>query len=220
MGIYKYNIYRTPNIGIFLKCNDKFFLAPNGLADSKINRLESLLNVKGIRTSIAYTRLLGPLIAMNNNAMIVPRIIEEIELEALKSTGLEIIVLDIKQTSIGNLFAMNDKAIIASPELPKDAINYLKDRLGIEVVSMYLASYHQIGACIVCTNRGAAVHPRVSDEELNRVMDILKVYAEPVTVNGGVPFVSSGMVVNSNNVIVGDLTTGPELVMLSRIFKV
>ncbi len=43
--------------------------------------------------------------------------------------------------------------------------------------------------------------------------------AEPVTVNGGVPFLSSGIVANTKSVVVGNLTSGPELIMLSRIFK-
>jgi translation initiation factor 6 len=40
-----------------------------------------------------------------------------------------------------------------------------------------------------------------------------------VTVNGGMPFLSSGVVSNSKAVVVGNLTSGPELIMLSRIFQ-
>ncbi|GIU72103.1 MAG: translation initiation factor IF-6 [Candidatus Nitrosocaldaceae archaeon] len=220
MGIYKYNIYRTPNIGIFLKVNDKFLLAPKGLANTKINKLESFLGVKCINVSIAHTRLLGPLMAMNNNTIILPRIIDEIELEEFKAIGLDIILLDIKQTALGNLIVMNDKGAVVASTIPKDVINMLKDRLGIEVIPMQLGEYYQVGAMIVATNNGAAVHPNITDDELKVIMDVLKVYAEPSTVNGGVPFLSSGLVANSNNVVVGELTTGPELVMLSRAFKV
>lgn len=220
MGIYKYNIYRTPNIGIFLKTNDKFFLAPKGLAETKITKLEELLNVRCIKVSVAHTRLLGPLISMNNNTIILPRIIDDVELEEFNSIGLDIIKLDVKQTAIGNLIVMNDKAVIVSSNLPKDIINMLKDRLGIEVITMNIGAYYQVGAMIAATNKGAAVHPDVTDEELDTIMNVLKVYAEPATVNGGVPFVSSGVVANSNNVVVGGLTTGPELIMLSRAFSV
>ncbi len=220
MGIYKYNIYRTPNIGIFLKSNDKFFLAPKGLADTKVDRLEELLDVKCIKVSVAHTRLLGPLISMNNNTILLPRIIDEIELEEFRSTGLDIIRVDMKPTALGNLIAMNDKAIIISSNIPKEVRDIIKDRVGIEVIDMKIGAYYQVGAVIAVTNKGAAVHPDVTDEELDIIMDVLKVYAEPATVNGGVPFVSSGLVANSNNVVVGGLTTGPELVMLSRAFNV
>ena len=73
---------------------------------------------------------------------------------------------------------------------------------------------------IVATNKGAAVHPIVNDKEVEFLSSILHVHVEPATVNNGIPFIASGVVANSNNVIVGSLTTGPELVMLSRAFSV
>ena len=48
---------------------------------------------------------------------------------------------------------------------------------------------------------------------------MLLVPALELTVNGGIPFLSSGVVANTKYVVVGSLTSGPELIMLSRIFK-
>jgi len=220
MGIYKYNIYRTPNIGIFLKTNDKLLLVPKGLAHTKVNNLVSLLNVKHLAISIANTRLLGPLIVMNNNSILVPRIIEDVELDDLKSTGLDAIILNTLETSLGNLIVMNDRCAIISTKLSKDIANEIKDRLSIEVVQMQFGDYYQVGSMIVATNKGAAVHPIVNDKDVEFLASVLHVHVEPATVNNGIPFIASGVVANSNNVIVGSLTTGPELVMLSRAFSV
>ncbi len=55
---------------------------------------------------------------------------------------------------------------------------------------------------------------------MNLIKESLEVDVEAVTVNGGVPFVASGVIANSKSVVVGTLTTGPELIMLSRVFKV
>jgi translation initiation factor 6 len=85
---------------------------------------------------------------------------------------------------------------------------------------MTVGGYVQIGSAIVATNLGAAVHPKATDEEIKNISDILKVPVEPVTVNGGIPFLSYGMLANSKSVIVGSPTSGPELVMISRIFKI
>ena len=41
---------------------------------------------------------------------------------------------------------------------------------------------------------------------------------EHSTINGGTPFVSSGMLVNNNAIVVGNLTNGPEIMMLTRAF--
>lgn len=221
MGIYKYNVYRSPNIGIYLKANDKIVLAPKGMARSKMDKLESMLNVRCINVSIANTRLIGVLLAMNNNSIILPRTVEEQEMMELKdNTEQEIIVLEIKQTSIGNLIAINDKGAIISSKLPKDVASYLKDRLGIEVIQLSIANYHQVGAIIACTNNGAAIHPKADDQEIDTIASVLKVNVEPATVNNGIPFVSSGIVANASNVVVGNLTTGPEMIMLSKAFNV
>jgi translation initiation factor 6 len=104
--------------------------------------------------------------------------------------------------------------------LPREVLKEVRDVLGVPVECMNVASYHQVGAMIVSTNVGAAVHPKTSEREIDRIKDMLNVDVEPLTVNGGVPFVASGMVANSRSIVVGSLTTGPELIMLTRTFKV
>ena len=51
-----------------------------------------------------------------------------------------------------------------------------------------------------------------------KISNILGVNVEPATINGGTPFVSSGMLTNNNAIVVGNLTTGPEIMMLTRVF--
>jgi len=221
MGIYKYDVYRSPNIGIFLKANDKFLFIPKGFANSKAEKLEDFLGVKCVNTSIAHTRLLGPLMVVNNQGIIVPRITEDEEVRDLqKATGMNVAKLDAKLTAVGNLIVANDRAAIVSSALPKETLKDVKDILGVSAECMNVASYHQVGALIVSTNVGAAVHPKASEREMDAIKNILSVDVEPLTVNGGVPFVGAGMVGNSKSIVVGSLTTGPELIMLTRAFKV
>ena len=82
-----------------------------------------------------------------------------------------------------------------------------------------VGGFVQAGSMIVATNVGAAVTPKASEDEVKLVSEILQVPAEPVTVNGGMPFLSSGIVANSKSVVVGTLTSGPELIMMSRVFN-
>ncbi len=221
MGIYKYDVYRSPNIGIFLKANDKFLFVPKGFANSKIAKLEGFLDIKRVNTSIAHTRLLGPLMVVNNQGIIVPGITEDEEVHDLKkATGMNVAKLDTKLTAVGNLIVANDKAAIVSTVLPKETLKDVKDILGVPAERMNVASYYQVGAVIASTNVGAAVHPKASEREIDLIKNVLNVEVEPVTVNGGVPFVGAGMVGNSRSIVVGSLTTGPELIMLTRAFKV
>lgn len=221
MGIYRYDVYRSPNIGIFLKANDKFLFIPKGFANSKAEKLEEFLDVKCVSASIAYTRLLGPLMVTNNNGIIVPRITEDEEvLELKKATGMNVAKLETKLTALGNIIVANDKAAIASMVLPREILKEVQDILGVPIECMNVASYHQVGAVIVSTNVGAAVHPKTSEKEIGIIKDTLNVDVEPVTINGGVPFLAAGIVANSRSIVVGSVTTGPELIMLSRAFKV
>jgi translation initiation factor 6 len=55
---------------------------------------------------------------------------------------------------------------------------------------------------------------------LRWLKEALHVGCDVSSVNGGVPFVSSGIVVNSRAAVVGTSTTGPELFILGKAFKV
>ena len=67
MGLHLIDIYRSPNIGVFLKGNDKFLLVPKGLAQTKSDKLCQGLGVTAVPTSVGESRLLGPLVSMNSN---------------------------------------------------------------------------------------------------------------------------------------------------------
>jgi translation initiation factor 6 len=195
LAIYRYTVYKSPNFGIFVKANDSIILVPYGFAETKTEKLADYLQVSEVYASIAGTRLLGPMTVMN--------------VERVKS----------KFTAIGNLIATNDNGAIVSPLFKGETDRQVQDVLGVPTNSMTVGGFVQTGSMIVATNGGAGVHPKATEDEVKEISEILQVPAEPVTVNGGVPFLSSGIVANMKSVVVGNLTSGPELIMLSRIFK-
>lgn len=220
MAIYRYTAYKTPNIGIFAKANDSTIVVPFGFAETKTKKLAEYLQAKEVYTSVGGTRLIGPMTVMNNNGILLPSIASEEELQLLKqATGLNVERVESRFTAIGNLIATNDNGAIASPLLDGEVDRQIRDVLGVPVHSMTIGTFVQAGSMIVATNGGAGVHPKASEEEVKTIAEVLQVPAEPVTVNGGVPFLSSGIISNTNAVVVGSLTSGPELIMLSRIFK-
>lgn len=221
MGIFKYDVYRSPNVGIYTKCNDNFVFLPNGFATSKAKNLSEFLQTDYIFTSIANTRLLGPLIVVNNKGMLLPRNCLEEELSHLKkSTGLNVDILDTKHTAIGNLICVNDKGGIMSPLIPNEFVKKVEDVLGIEVLQKRVAGYHQDGAMAVATSHGGIIHPNTEEEDIKVFSDVLGVELEPATINGGSPYLASGILANNKSLVVGTLTNGPELVMLTRAFRV
>jgi translation initiation factor 6 len=124
-----------------------------------------------------------------------------------------------KFTAIGNLISSNDNGALVSPLLDGEVNQQVRDVLGVPVNSITVGGFIQTGSMIVATNTGAAIHPKATEEEIKVISESLQVQVEPATVNGGVPFLSSGIIANSKSIIVGSLTSGPELIMLSRVFK-
>jgi len=221
MGLHLVDIYRSPNIGVFLKANERTLLVPKGLALTKCDKLSGALDVTAIPTSIGESRLLGPLAVMNSNGALVSRLAEQGEMaEIARGAGVNVARLDSKLTSAGNLVAANDKFALVSPVLEPRAVQQVRDVLGTEVERMAMGDFYQVGALVVATNSGAAVFPGLPESEVARVAEMLGVDAYPTSVNKGVPFVASGLVANSKNAIVGNQTTGPELVFITRALKV
>ncbi len=221
MGIYRYSVYKSPNLGLFAKTNDCIVIVPFGFAKSKAVKLVEYLEVRNeIYTSVANTRLIGPMTVMNNNGILVPSIASDEEVLLLKrETGLNVDRLKSKLTAIGNLISTNDNGAIVSPLFKGEVDQQIRDVLGVPVHSMTVGGFIQAGSMIVATNIGAAVHPRATEVEITTISETLQVQVEPVTINGGSPFLASGTLANSKSVIVGTSTSGPELIMLSRIFK-
>ena len=219
--IHKYDVYRSPNVGLFVRTNNDTLLLPFGFAETKAKKLKEYLDVeKIIHVSIAGTRLMGPMTVMNNNGILLPSTVSDDEIRILKQTGLNVDRLKSKFTAIGNLISANDKGALVSNLFKGEADQNIKDILGVPIHTFSIGGYVQVGSMIVATNAGAIVHPIASDWEISRISEILQVEAEPATVNGGSPFLSSGILANFSSVIVGNLTTGPELIMISRALKV
>ena len=156
---------------------------------------------------------------VNNHGILLPRTSSEDELEMLKKkTDLNVEVLDVKYNALGNMMSVNDKGGIVSPSLPKESLKQISDALDIEVIQKKIAGFHQVGAVMATSPTGGIVHPETDEEDIKIIQNILGVNIEPSTINGGTPFLSSGILANSKSMVVGKLTNGPEIMMLTRAF--
>ena len=219
MDIIKYDVYGGPNIGIFTSLNDKFVFVPNGFAKTKAENLAHYLQTEYLMTPIANTRLLGILMVLNNHGILLPRTSSPEEIANLrKCTDLNVKILDTKHNALGNLICVNDKGGVISPIIEKDCIKEIEDVLDIEVIQKRIAGFHQVGAVMRANNLGGVIHPETDEEDVKNFSNILGVNIEPATINGGIPFISSGILANSNAVVVGNLTNGPEIMTLTRAF--
>ena len=219
MDIIKYDVYSGPNIGIYTKVNNQFVFVPNGFAKTKAENLANYLQTDYLTISIANTRLLGILAVLNNHGMLLPNTCSQEEIDHLKKhTDLNIKLLDVKYNALGNLICANDKGGIVSPTIDKKYVKEIEDVLDIEVLQKKIAGFYQVGAVMSATSNGGIIHPLTDEDDVNTFSNILGVKIEPATINGGIPFVSSGILANDNAIVVGTVTNGPEIMMLTRAF--
>jgi len=219
LDIFKYDVYRGPNIGVYISVNDEFVFLPMGYAESKAEKLAKYLEVQPLYSAVANTRLMGALMAMNNHGVLLPTTAYQDEYDFLKKeTGLTVGVLDSKFTALGNVICANDKGAIVSPWLSASDVETIKQILDVEVVQKRISGLNVVGSMMVANNTGAVIHPEADEEDMKMFASVLGVHLEHSTINAGVPYVESGILANNKAVVVGSMTTGPEIMMLTRAF--
>jgi len=127
--------------------------------------------------------------------------------------------------SFGDYF--KDVAIELAWNLITKEFKISKDKISVSVYAddkeafdlwKKIAGFYQVGAVMSATSNGGIIHPLTDEDDVSTFSNILGVKIEPATINGGIPFVSSGILANDNAIVVGTLTNGPEIMMLTSAF--
>ena len=223
MPIERLSIFGNPSIGVYIYANDKIVIIPPGIDNKTKELIAKTLQVDNIiETRIAGMNIVGVLIAGNNKGILLPRISDVEEVRTIKRYfDGNVEVLNIKATALGNIILTNDKAAIIYPEIERTAVKVIRDVLDVEtIVPKSIADIIAVGAAGVVTNRGGLVHPDTSDKEIEDLSGIFGVPIDVGTVNFGVSFIKTGLVANSYGAIVGEKTTGPEIMRITQVLRV
>ncbi len=221
--VAKMQIFGNSNVGVYMFANDKVALVPAGLDQKDKQLIQDILQVDVYEVTVMGTRLIGVLVAGNNNGILLPSTITDDELTLLKEyvgDKLNIAVLPSStNNAVGNLVAANSHAALAFPGLDNESIKVISDTLDVEVVKRPISGITTIGAVVAVTDIGGLTHPDASDEELEFLRDLFKVPFKTGTINFGVSFVKTGLVVNNKGAIVGSNTSGPEIARIQTVFS-
>jgi translation initiation factor 6 len=211
----------SPNIGIYSLATDNFAIIPAGIPKTKIDRIENILKVKTVSMDLSESKLIGVLAAANSNGIVLPHYSTDDEIQFLKRTfDVNVARVMSKKTALGNLILSNDNGAIIDPGMTKLERKTVSDILGVEVVPGRIVSLPYVGSLAIATNKGALLHPNAKEDEKKLVKEVLKVPVDVGTVNYGVPYLSSGIIVNSYGAIVGSVTTGPEILIIGQALDV
>ncbi len=221
MDIFSAEISGSPNIGVYSKATDNYLIVPSKIATKDYLRIGNILNTKIVNSFIGDSILIGVLVAANSHGILLPHYALKNELNCLiKETGVNVKKIESRKTAIGNLILANDNGAIIDEQLNEpNIVKTISDILNVEVVSGTIINLPYVGSLAIATNNGVLAHPMIQETEKSLIEEVLRVPVERGTVNGGVPYVSSGMIANINGVVVGDQTTGPELFIISNLFR-
>lgn len=217
MGILRADVYGSPNIGVYCHSNEKTAILPPGLPKKKVDRFRQSLGVQLCVTNIGGCALVGVLVAANSNGIVLPHIVHDHELQLIRDTlETTVRVAQERWTALGNLILANDNGAIIHPGASESLARIVAETLNVDIVSSSIGGLPYVGSLAVATNRGVLAHHSITDRERAVIEKALRVPVDPGTVNGGVPYIRAGLLANSRGAVVGPLTTGPELMAITR----
>lgn len=214
--IRRVNLAGNPNLGVYIAVTDKVALAPPNLGDKMVGVVEESLQVPVIKTPISGSSLAGALAVGNSRGFLVSRYAFNTEVNAIKEFGLEVERIPDRLTAVGNIILANDHGAMVNPLLSDEAVDVVSETLDVEVVRGSIANFKITGSVAVATNKGAMVHPSATSDELDFLEKTMNVPVDVGTVNQGMKLVGAGTVANSNGVLVGEKTTGPEMARIEE----
>lgn len=214
--IRRINLSGNPNLGVYISITDSVALVPLNLPEIMEENIKEALEVEVLRTSISGSSLAGALTVGNSNGFLVSRHTMDKEIEAMQNAGITVEKLPDRFTAAGNIILVNDNGALVSPNLSDKSIEIINKVLEVDAQRATLAGFNILGSVATATNKGALLHPQTKKSEIKLVEDVLKVPADVGTVNRGVGLVGACSIANSNGVLVGEITTGPEMARIEE----
>ena len=196
---------------MFIKTNNEYTMLPVDSMKKLEDMVQENLKTEIIKTGIADSNLLGVYITMNSSGIILPNVVEEKEVEAIRKTGLNVYISKERHNANGNNIAVNDNGGIVNPHLERSEVKKMEDVLGVELVEMSIAGHTTVGSACLATNNGFFSHFKTGENEMKQLKEVFKVPGNKGTVNMGTGFVSYGIVVNKNGYIAGEASSAFEL---------
>jgi translation initiation factor 6 len=199
----------TPFIGIVAFSTEHATVVRTGIPEGKMETISSVMGSTTIASTVARTDLAGIFLAGNSNGILIPHILEDFEEEALRAAfDIDVHTVNTKYTA-WEICPCQRPGCVISPELAGHKEGFLC--LGGRGAGRHHRRFKNVGSVAVATNKGCLVHPETSPEKMEWLREVLKVPVNHSTANRGVGYLGGCMIANSKGVVVGDISTGPEL---------
>ncbi len=218
MHIKKTNFKSFSSIGIFCAVSDKIALIPIDASAKFEELVKDVFEVETIKATIGESNLLGVLSKIYNKKVVISKITTDKELAFFEDIGLNTLKLN-SYHAVGNMIAVNKNNLLLSKMINDDGKKEISAFMGLDYDSFNLCNTELVGSVVAATNMAFVCGASIKETEFEKVKNLFKVDGNVGTINYGESFVSSGLLVNSKGLMVGEDTTGYELMRLDEIFR-
>lgn len=209
----------NPYIGVFCRLLGDVVVCPLEATEEFLGSISDTLKVRTIRSTLGNTNLHGSLIGGNSRGFIVPYFYDLDEIsQAFKKAGMDLdelglvgYVSDDPHTAWGNNILATESSALANPDLSKDSLKVLEDTLDVEVMTGTIAGVKTVGSVAAHNSKGMVVHPKVNEDEKERLKELFSMDVQISTANFGSPYLGASMIVNDIGGVLGDRTSGVEM---------
>ena len=217
MKTAKATIGNNSYIGAFAVATDSFVLITDASTHTERAILEDNLGAKSIGMTIDGSGLVGVYVVGNSKGILLPEMAGKNEISKLKSAlpDVEISIIQTSLNALKNNILANDKVAFVNNEYSKRETDKIGDVLGVEVVKRQIGLYDTIGANNILTNRGAVLNNTASDDDLSFMKSRIPRVSQS-TANLGSSSIGLCALANSNGLVVGNQTTGFEIMRITE----
>ncbi|MCA9460261.1 MAG: hypothetical protein KC550_06960 [Nanoarchaeota archaeon] len=201
----------NPNIGLYMFVNDKFCLLGENVIDSKKKEIEKVLGVPVYNVTVLGTGLVGVFISGNNENLVIPSIYdyEKKELEKIaKKHEVRILEFDEKLNTFGNGICFTDDLIILNSDYSENFLNKLEKSTKLKISLLKNKELNSAGGVCRYLNGKLYLSQNLDEKDFKKFVDKV---AGVGTVNSGSLFISSGIVGNSNGLLIGSASSTVEI---------
>ena len=201
----------NPNIGLYMFACDKFAIIGIDANKEKMKAIEDVLQVPVYKTTVLSTELVGIFVAGNEEFLVVPDMYDY-EMDEFKKIcekhDVKLLVKDYKLNTLGNNLCFGNNKILINHQYPKNCGLEVANETGYQVIELKVPEYENAGAIATFKNGKYFMSQEVSEEQ---VKDIVNEIGGIGTINAGSNFISSGIIGNSNGVLIGSMSTTVEI---------
>ncbi len=216
MGALIAHLNGNPNIGLYGFCTNSYALVGKEVSEELAEKIGKALKVPIHRITIAGTSFIGVFLAGNKNGLLVPSLIFDYELEALKKLKLPIHIMETNLTCLGNNILCNDHGALINPDFTQQEAQEIQKVLKVPVKKERLIKLDNVGSLAVLNKHAALVHMDLGKEDTELIKKVLNLPAFPGTVNLGNPYIKAGLLCNDHGYVIGEQSGGPEMVYVEQ----